>query len=127
MAAQVVAVTGQTNNLHMTRCGVCFDAGDPAAGPGAAGSASIRLGTAPPPAAAAAAPPGIARFQEPLSIRGLALGASLQLVFELYCAKPSVAGLPSRELLVAWAATPLLQGGQVGVGGCNTTVFTLLP
>jgi len=66
---------------------------------------------------AAAAAPGIARFHESLSIKGLRLSASIQLVFELYCAKPAVVGLPSKELLVAWAAMPLLQGGQVG--GCE--------
>lgn len=64
-------------------------------------------------AAASAVPPGIARFQESLCIKGVRLSASLHLVFELYCAKPAVAGLPTKELLVAWAATPLMQGGQV--------------
>ena len=66
---------------------------------------------------ASAAPPGIARFHESLNLKGIRLSASLQLVFELYCAKPSVAGLPTKELLVAWAAAPLLQGGQVR--GCS--------
>jgi hypothetical protein len=57
----------------------------------------------------------VARFQESLSIKGVRLTASTQLVLQLFCAKPSVAGLPSKEALVAWAVTPLLSGGQVGV------------
>jgi hypothetical protein len=84
----------------------------PSAGETVAGSAGASSTAQ--SAAAAAAAPGIARFHEGLSIKGLRLSASVQLVFELYCAKPSVAGLPSKELLVAWAATPVLQGGQVG-------------
>jgi hypothetical protein len=71
-------------------------------------------------AAGGSAQPGVAVFGESLSIKGLRLGSSLMLVFELYCAKPSVAGLPTKELLVAWAATPLLQGGQVS--GVTTLV-----
>lgn len=67
-------------------------------------------------------------FHESLSIKGVRLSSSLTLVFELYCAKPSVAGLPTKELLVAWAATPLLQGGQVRCahvpfGGCVCVVW----
>lgn len=84
-------------------------------GIGAAGAGSVKLLNSSNSTATVAedAPPGIARFHESLSIKGLRLSASIQLVFELYCAKPSVAGLPTKELLVAWAATPLLQGGQV--------------
>jgi hypothetical protein len=37
-----------------------------------------------------------------------------QVVFELYMAKPGLAGLPTKELLVGWTVTPLMQGGQVG-------------
>jgi len=39
-----------------------------------------------------------------------------QVVFELYMAKPGLAGLPTKELLVGWTVTPLMQGGQVGGG-----------
>jgi hypothetical protein len=95
---------------HYAAAALSLYAGDTVAGSAGAGGTGQ--------SAAEAAPPGIARFQEAFSIKGLRLSASLQLVFELYCAKPSVAGLPSKELQVAWAATPVLQGGQVGAIGC---------
>jgi hypothetical protein len=41
------------------------------------------------------------------------LSASTLLVFQLLLAKPGVAGLPMREVLVAWAFAPVLTRGQV--------------
>lgn len=46
-------------------------------------------------------------------LRGIAFTSTSQLVFQLWMAKPGVAGLPTKEVLVAWAAAPVLQQGQV--------------
>lgn len=55
----------------------------------------------------------MASFNERLSLKGMKLASSTQLVFELYMAKPGLAGLPTKELLVGWTTVPLLQSGQV--------------
>jgi hypothetical protein len=58
-------------------------------------------------------------------LRGVSLTSTSQLVFQLWMAKPGVAGLPTKEVLVAWTAAPVLQQGQVGRalagrgGGCS--------
>lgn len=71
-------------------------------------------------AAAAAAGGGLtAKWGETVTLRGLRLGASSLLVFELRLAKPGVAGLPTREALVAWTFAPVLARGQVrGTRAC---------
>lgn len=56
-------------------------------------------------------------FNERLSLAGLTLGATTLVVFELYLAKAGVAGMPSKELLVAWAYSSALARGQVGPWG----------
>lgn len=65
-------------------------------------------------AAGSSSSPGVARFNETLSLKGVKLASSTQLVFELYMAKPGLAGLPTKEVLVGWTVAPLLQNGQVG-------------
>lgn len=59
-------------------------------------------------------------WNETLVLKGLRLTATMMLVFELYLAKHTVAGLPTRENLVAWAYTSILTRGEVrGQGGCG--------
>lgn len=55
----------------------------------------------------------MAHFKESLTLKGVKLAPSMQLVFELYMAKPGLAGLPTKEVLVGWTMAPLLQSGQV--------------
>eukprot|EP00878_Enallax_costatus_P034475 GHUV01038227.1.p1 GENE.GHUV01038227.1~~GHUV01038227.1.p1 ORF type:complete len:320 (+),score=114.50 GHUV01038227.1:447-1406(+) len=76
-------------------------------------------------AAGAASSPGVARFNETLSLKGVRLASSTQLVFELYMAKPGLAGLPTKEVLVAWTVAPLLQNGQVFPGQQSMPLFRL--
>eukprot|EP00955_Chlamydomonas_euryale_P089563 364478-Chlamydomonas_euryale.AAC.12 len=52
-------------------------------------------------------------WNDTLTLRGLRLSPTMMLVFELYNAKPTVAGLPTREAMVAWAYTSLLHKGEV--------------
>jgi hypothetical protein len=65
--------------------------------------------------AAASAGSGVANFNEGLSLKGVALSASSTLVLELHMAKPGLAGLPTKEVLVAWSAVPVLSNGQVSM------------
>ncbi len=53
------------------------------------------------------------RWSETVMLRGIKLSASSMLVFELWMAKPGIAGMPTRERLVAWAQAPMLQQGKV--------------
>jgi hypothetical protein len=59
---------------------------------------------------------GVAAFNEGLSLKGVILSGCSSLVFELHMAKPGLAGLPTKEVLVGWAALPVLSNGQVGRG-----------
>jgi hypothetical protein len=56
------------------------------------------------------------RFHESLPITGVRLSSATQLVLQLWCAKPALAGLPSRDSMVAWAVTPVLHACQVSRG-----------
>jgi hypothetical protein len=75
------------------------------------GSSSTAAGD---PDAAASGGTGVANFNEGLSLKGVSLSGSSSLVFELHMAKPGLAGLPTKEVLVGWAALPVLSNGQVG-------------
>lgn len=81
------------------------------------GSSSAAPGNAD---AAASTGSGVANFNEGLSLKGVSLSASSTLVLELHMAKPGLAGLPTKEALVGWAALPVLSSGQVRGTGQQT-------
>lgn len=56
---------------------------------------------------------GEAKFQETLMLRGIKVNATSMVVFEVHMAKPGIAGLPTKEGLVAWGFAPVLHNGQV--------------
>ena len=56
---------------------------------------------------------GWAKFGESLTLKGLKISATTMVLFEVYMSKPGVAGLPTQEVLVAWAVAPVLVNGQV--------------
>jgi hypothetical protein len=56
---------------------------------------------------------GWAKFGESLTLKGLRVSATTTVLFEVYMSKPGVAGLPTQEVLVAWAVAPVLVNGQV--------------
>ncbi|GLI63028.1 hypothetical protein VaNZ11_005888, partial [Volvox africanus] len=67
--------------------------------------------------------PGVAQyvhFRESLRLVGVPLPPTAVLVFELYVAKQAVAGMPSREALVAWAFCPLMMLGGGMLAGKQT-------
>ncbi|WIA19544.1 hypothetical protein OEZ85_004153 [Tetradesmus obliquus] len=75
--------------------------------------------------AAASTGSGVANFNEGLSLKGVSLSASSTLVLELHMAKPGLAGLPTKEALVGWAALPVLSSGQVVPGQQSLPLFRL--
>jgi hypothetical protein len=85
-------------------------AGGPPCGSGVATAAAAHA------AGAALSGSTVVRWGETLTLAGLRLRATSLLVFHLHLAKPGVAGLPTREALVAWGFAPVLFKGQVGLG-----------
>jgi hypothetical protein len=85
------------------------------------------------PDAAGSGGTGVANFNEGLSLKGVRLSGSSSLVFELHMAKPGLAGLPTKEVLVGWAALPVLSNGQVRLrallgasAAASDAMFTIL-
>ncbi len=88
-------------------------------------TATAATAAAPPPAAVAPGGAFTARWGEALTLRGVRLTSSTLLVFQLLMSKPGVAGLPTREALVAWGFAPVLTRGRLAAGSRSVPLFRL--
>jgi len=66
-----------------------------------------------------------ANWGETVTLRGVRLSSTTLLVFELLLAKPGVAGLPTREVRVAWGFAPVMIKGKVVAGMQSVPLFRL--
>ncbi|KAG1676617.1 hypothetical protein FOA52_008746 [Chlamydomonas sp. UWO 241] len=65
-------------------------------------------------------------WNDTITLRGLRITPTMMLVFELYNAKPAIAGLPAPESIVAWGYSSLLAKGEL-IQGSQSVALHRLP